>query len=774
MIAEAFGLTFTGPEPFTVQVRNFLRHRQILLVFDNAEHLPGISTLFADLLLHAAGLKLLVTSRARLRLLGEWVVTLSGLPFPEAASDDQDAAAEFSAVQLFLQRARSQGATITSTNLLIANQICHLVDGLPLAIELAASWARMLAFDEILSELHQGLDFLTDTANSLPERQQGLRMVFDYSWNLLAPAEQVALRRLAVFHGRFTIEAAAAVCGELDLTVFGELGTDNLLRRQTRATLALLARLVDASLVRRVVIGESTRFELLGLVQQYAFEQLDRAGERADAELRHASYYAAWLAARAHALRGAGQTTVLAEMIATLPQIRVAWQRAVATHDHQILRRAASALFHFYDMRSWFHEGMLAFGAARTALLPFQHDPQIATTLGMLTWRVAWFSFQEGQQQEARQLFEESITFLRAQSHSSDLPYALSYCAAVCAYLGDYEANRNLTQAALKLAQASGDRYAQAVISTIIGQAAYDQGDYQAAQHWSQQGLMIEQSTGNRWGMSFSLTNLGKIAYVTEADSEARWFFEESLSTRRSLGDIRGAAISQARLGDVALAAGDPALAQQHYTESLYLFRQIGNRWGEISALTSLSRLALARGQLSFGMTSLQDALRLAIETSAVPQIAALLSLAAPIIGRSSPDLAEAINQTIQTPSNAEDYRSISDRVLAWRSDSARPHSDLTLEQALAALPDPAVWTNSRRTQPAIPPEARHAYPAGLTAREVDVLRLVAQGLTDAEVADRLVVSKRTVNSHLTSIYSKLQVNSRSGATRFAVEHGIV
>jgi DNA-binding CsgD family transcriptional regulator len=271
--------------------------------------------------------------------------------------------------------------------------------------------------------------------------------------------------------------------------------------------------------------------------------------------------------------------------------------------------------------------------------------------------------------------------------------------------------------------------------------------------------------------MAFSLTNLGKVAYALGEYAEARWFFEQSLQTRVDLCDTRGVAISYNRLGDAAMALGNQVEAGRRYAQSLALLREIGNQWGMSESLINLGQLAATQSRAAAATRLLQEALRLALDTQSAPQVVTIMAAFAPIVRRAgqvawADELARFVAADLVS---FDSYRPHADRLLNWNAGAtAMP----TLEQAIAEAqaPPPPI----ERAAPPSSASTPAGHPAGLTAREIAVLRLVAQGLTDAQVAEKLVLSPRTVSTHLTSIYGKLQVNSRSAATRFAVENGVV
>jgi predicted ATPase/DNA-binding CsgD family transcriptional regulator len=767
-LVSALGMPLSGSEPPAAQVIHFLREKAMLLLVDNLEHVPGGVAFITSLLQASPALTLVVTSRQRLNMRGEQVIELAGLPFPAAGQAHvPEGLASYDAVNLFVQSAQAlqPDFTLSAETAPAVARICQLVEGLPLCLELAAAWIRVLSCDEIAQEIGRNLDFLTSTMQDLPARQRSLRAVFDYSWKLLSAPEQQALRQLAVFRGSFTREAAAAVLSSKFKVQSSGSNNAELLTLNSEL-LTLLAALVDKSLVRRATGEGLPRYEILELLRQYLAEHLARAGEADAVAARHSAYYCAWMAERTAELRGEQQGAALAAIGDEVEQIRAAWRSAVANGDSAALGAAADSLFHFYDMRSWFHEGAEAFGAASQALADRQ-DAADQLIHGKLVARLAWFTFYLGSLAEAKTLFEQSLVILRRLDARAELVFSLNYLGAVCTYLGDYARTRALCRESLAIAESLGDRYGRAIACNILGQTAYECGDYTEAQAWSQRSFALEQQIGNGWSMAFSLTNLGKVAYALGEYAEARWFFEQSLQTRADLGDTRGVAISYNRLGDAAMALGDPAEAGRRYGQSLALLYEIGNQWGIAESLINLGQLASTQSRDAAATRLLQEALRLALDTQSAPQVVTIMAAFAPIVRRGGQAAwADELAQFVAAePVSFESYRPNADRLLSWNTGAA---TIPTLEQAIREAQAPP------RVVERAAPAAPAGHPAGLTAREIAVLRLVAQGLTDAQVAEKLVLSPRTVSTHLTSIYGKLQVNSRSAATRFAMENGVV
>jgi predicted ATPase/DNA-binding CsgD family transcriptional regulator len=767
-IAQTLDIQESGGRSLGDLVQDWLREKRMLLLLDNFEQVLAGALFLATLLREAPNLKIIVTSRERLNLRGEQMFAVAGLSLPADDRADLAQATEYGALMLFthIASALTPDFELTDAALPAVLRICRLLEGLPLGIELAAPWTRLLSCEEIAQEIAQNLDFLNTSAHDVSARHQSLRAVFMQSWEQLAPAEQHALRRLSIFRSSFTREAAATVCGELrieneDLRNDSGAQSTKILNSQF-SILNLLASLVDKSLVRSIASGgaNTARYEIHEILRQYAAVQLDRAGEASATAERHAGYYLTLLEARTLDLRGPRQLDALAVIGAEIEQMRVAWRWAVARADIAAIGRAIDSLFHFYDMRSWFAEGADMFRAARRALEAGEPSD------GGLVWaralaREGWFTFYLGRQAEARRLLEQSLDRLRSLDARAEMVFALNYLAAVCSYLGEHHRTDALCQESLAIAEALGDSYGQAVACNILGQSIYWRGDHATARQWFQRSLTLGQQLGNRWHLAFSLTYLGNGAYALGEYAEARNLFEQSLRIREETGDARGMAICFNQLGDAAVALREYDQAGERYSQALALFREIGNQWGRASALLNIGRLALMGGRDSDAARALQEALQLAIDTQSLPQALEVFSAFADLLRRNAEAAwaNEVAELATAKPESLAAYRRHVDRLLAWSP------PELTTPAAVDI--GPASVNTTQRV-------AQTVYPAGLTAREVEVLRLVAQGLTDAQVAEQLILSRRTVSTHLTSIYGKLQITSRSAATRFAVENGLV
>jgi predicted ATPase/DNA-binding SARP family transcriptional activator len=654
-IAAALSLSFSGPEAPHTQVLNYLREKELLLVLDNFEHLLASAGFLVELLQQAPGLKMLVTSRARLNVPGEQIIEIGGLGFPNGSNAAQRTDMEhYSALLLFQERAQAVHPRfrIDAEERAVAH-ICQLVDGLPLGIELAASWVRLLPCEEIAREIEANLGFLQSSQRDGPKRHRSLRAVFDHSWNGLTAAEQRVLGQLSVFRGGFDRVAAAQVAD---------------------ATLPLLATLMDNSLVRRASdSGDSApaHYELQEVVRQYAAEKLAALGGTAEPAVRdrHCRYYLTFLHERTADLRGERQSIALAMIDRAIENIRAAWRWAITQGHVVAIGQASDSLFHFYDMRSYFQEGAIAFAQAAARLAERaggEHDAAARLVWGRLLARQGWFTFHLGQQADAKALLEQSLAIIRPLAQAAELLFPLNYLAAVNYYLGAYADARRLCDEGLALSQASGDDYGAAIANNILGQIAYAQGDYPAARRACQQSLAIERASGNRWSMAYSLTNLGTVAYALGEYQEARRRFQESMAIRDALGDARGRALCLNYLGDTAEAQADYAEAMRCYQESLSLFTEIGNQWGMAAALIRLGYNALALAEPAAARAHFQAALQTAMRAQALPSVLDALAGIAAVQSAADPLQALVLSQVVVGhPSTTKET---SDRVAELRA----------------------------------------------------------------------------------------------------------
>lgn len=682
-IATALNLSLDGHAPVREQLGDFLAEKSLLLLLDSFETFAGSATFVGDLLAYAPALKVLATSRVRLDLPGEWVLPLSGLPVSENPEGDPGEAA-----RLFELRARQllPGFAPSSEERVAIHNICALVEGVPLAIELAASWVRVLSCAEIERELRASRALLFDAS---PHRDgapplRPLEPLLDGSWRLLSSAEKYVFRRLAIFPTSFDRAAAEEVTG---------------------ATLSVLRTLIDHSFLRH---DDSDRYEVHTLLRDYGLHRLGEVPlELADARDRHASYYSALLAEWLPALRGTGQQEALAAIRAEIENVRAAWEWSSHSVRLPQLDMALEALFHFYDIRSWFEEGAQRFGAARAALEAWiggggstrpRGDAQAPQRLlGKLLAREGWFLFHQGERERAQALMERSLATLCALGAARDQIFTLNYLAAILYHGGDFARASHLCEEAHCLATRLDDHYGIAIANNIAGQIAFMRGEYGAAEARSQASLAIERALGNRWSMAFSLYNLGNVLVAQGRNEEARQRFEESLTIRRELEDFRGIAHCYSRLGETEERLGELALAAEQHEDSLALFHTIGDHWGEAATRVRLARVALRQGEQKQAEALLRAALDGAAALHALPILmAGLTEWARLLVGRGECErAAQLLLLVCYHPAASRESREAAERLLqpirearpagtwrAWQHQAER----YTVEEVLAGI----------------------------------------------------------------------------------------
>lgn len=611
-IAQAIGVNFAGSAEPRQQLVNVLRHKQALLFLDNMEHLLHGVDLLAEILEQAPEVKLLVTSRERLQLRGEWGFDVQGLPTP--AEEQAQGLENYSAVQLFLQRARRvcvdfEPSEEDNRNIV---HICRLVEGMPLALEFAAAWASVLSCREIAGEIERGLDILATSLRDVPERQRSMHAVFDHSWNLLSAEEQRVLRQLSVFSGGFRREAARVVA-DADLVLLSSLSAKSFLRHTSRG-----------------------RFLIHDLVRQYAAGRLARNPDEEQATCeRHATYYMDFVAGLEDDLKGARQHEALMHMDDEAGNVRRAWRRAVQRGDATNVRKAIRALWYFYDIRGWFQEAQAAFCWAADTLEQRvasgeDLEADVAILHAYIRAQQAWFGLRVGRFEEAEQLLEVSLAVLRAAGAHERLVDALQHAGALQRLMGNYVRSRDLYQEMYHYAAESGDSWNATIAEGDIGLAAQALGDNEEAYKHMAATVVSFRQLGDPRMLAVALHFLGGISRAMESYDEAGRSLRESLALSRSIGDRWIESMTLRELGNVARELGTRQCAACLFKDSLAVAREIGEHWCILQALTCLGDANLALDDLAAAHDAFHEALTMAWEMQALPDVlAALEGLAA-------------------------------------------------------------------------------------------------------------------------------------------------
>ena len=748
-IVQTLGVHEAPGQALQESLRAYLCDRQLLLVLDNFEQILAAAPLVSALLSECRRLKVIVTSRAALRLYGEHEFPVSPLvlPGPERltalGTDSTVSLTEFAAIELFCQRARAVNPNfaLTPTNVTDVTKVCVALDGLPLAIELAAARIKLYSPHALLARLQQRLALLTDGPHDLPARQRMLRDEIAWSYNLLMPDEQAFFRRLAVFVGGFTVEAAPALSADE-----GAQGGE---------VVDAVASLCDKNLLGPVQGPDGEpRFGMLETIREYALEQLAVSGEMEAIRQRHAGYFLVLAEATEREIFGPLRPQVVAQLGAELDNLRAAmtWyqtapRRGEANHAEASMR-LAGALAEFM-MGKYLHSE--ARGWLLTAL---QRSNEPTPARAKALWAAGLMALMQNNYQTAGAELEESVALWREVGDSYGLAVALCELSGVAYFQGQFEAAQRYGEESVALLRTIGNR---PYLMRAVDNLAYALGaryDYATARVLFEEEIALIHQFGAEWNQPNALGGLGWVAGQQGDYTAAYAYLANALAFHRAGGNSWSIAEAINMLGEILQRQRELEQAGTLYREGLLITHEIGDKAGMGYFLHHLGTLAQDQDQLERAACLFAAAANLRRLAGGV--------LYRTFTDRTAPESAIA---AIRTGLGEAAFS------VRWAEGQAMT-LDQAVDYALAmvkASPPASAATGPHPSQPPLP-----ANPAGLTVREVEVLRLLAQGLTYAEIAERLVISQRTVNAHLTSIYGKLGVNSRAAAMRFALDHRLV
>jgi len=615
-IAGVIRFDLSGPLNPEDQLLNYLQKRTMLLLVDNAEHLLEGTKTFTRILERAPGAKFLVTSRERLNLMSEWVFDLHGLPVPPLDTDE--GLEEYSAAKLFLTRVQQAQTAflIQEEDRPVVAQICRILDGNPLGIELAAAWVRILPLGEITAEITHDLDFLTTSARDIPERHRSLRVVFDHSWNLLTPAEQRALRQLSAFQGGFTREAALEI---------------------TDTQLSLLNSLIDKSLLRK---SEPGRFDLHELVRGYAAAHLAKEPEEeASVQEHHSRFFLSLVGEVGMDLHSNRQKEALARLSSELANIRSAWTWAVDHNHIGLLGEAAQSQWYFFELRNYYREAEAMFGHAadvvRRNLVGQQAEiteaerEKHASALGKFLMHQAYFAMRLGQIDEADALCQASISLLRPIDEPEALAHALTYYAVLNWTIGKLDLAWRLLQESLPLSKEHGSPWQIALFTGMLGNLVYERGEYEHSYRLLKEALERSQAIGDPRLIGFISAYLGRTALKLKRTAEVEGVLWEAAQITQESGDRFGYGLILEQLAMVAQAKMDFTSSEQLFEASVDLFREIGDAWYLSKALTSWGDFRQSLGELTQAAELFRQAIRLSLDARAfLTALNALVGLA--------------------------------------------------------------------------------------------------------------------------------------------------
>jgi len=583
-IAQALGVKESGDKPLRDSVAAFLRDKHLLLVLDNFEHVLGAAPVLGVLLQSAARLKVLVSSRIVLHVYGELEYAVQPLPVlePRLLTAGLETVCQCPAVKMFIARSQlvKPDFVLTHETAPAVAEICTRLDGLPLAIELAAARIKVLPPQALLARLESRLKVLTGGARDLPARQQTVRGAIDWSYELLDGAEKELFAWLSVFAGGWTMAAAEAVWSATD--------------DQSLDLLDGLSSLVDKSLVRQEDRGPhgEPRFSMLEMLREYAAERLVASGAWGTARRAHAGYFLALVEEAEPHLTRAEQVEWLARLEDEHDNLRAVLRWALDGGEVALGLRLAGLTGQFWWLRGYLSEAR-GWLEALLASTPAPGAAGVRNDRARALWQAARFADAQGDTKRAEVLAEESRNLYRDLEDSRGLAAALSVLGGVANRQGDYPQALALHEESLALCRALGDSYGVAWSLNNLGIITARQGNYQRALELHEESLGLRRALGDRWGIAASLNNLA-LAVADQGDyARAQALYTESLALRRALGDKSGIAYSLSNLGLIATEQGDYPRAEALHQESLALRRELGDTSGIAISLLSLGWLAV-------------------------------------------------------------------------------------------------------------------------------------------------------------------------------------
>lgn len=735
-IASAFGIRQIGSTPLTELLENYLHSKNLLLLLDNCEHLITACAQLAEQLLHACPqLKILATSREPLAISGETVYQVPTLSLPEPNASSLTQLLNSEAVRLFVERARAvkPDFALTEQNSRPVVYICQRLDGIPLAIELAAARAKLLKVENLATRLDDRFNLLTSGSRTALPRHQTLRATIDWSYALLPEEARVLFRRLAVFTGSFTFEAAEQVCSNEPLS--------------PRAVLDGLARLVDRSLIIADQRYEEERYRMLETIRQYAREKLSESGESERVHNRHLEFFLQMAEEVGPKLHSAEQVIWLNRLEREHDNMRaaIAWSSSIESRDDRALK-LVGALGRFWEMRGYFREGRDYLSAALSKVTV----PGGAAHAKAL-WAAGNLAFEVSDFPTSRSLLEQSVSLYRelGPSERRGLAEALRQLGYTMTEMGNHAMALPLIMEGLGIMRELKDDTGTARALRQLGWAAVRSGDFEHAVQYFEEALHYFRQAGNKYEMSLNLSGLADVRFHQGDYESATVLEQESLKLAREVGYTWRVPASLGSLARIAIREGDLKKAATLLGESVRLRREIGEQGGTAWCLEKFAEIAFIQAHHESSPRRSED-----------------LRRAARLYGASA-TLRASIGSTVDLIDKPEYERHLD----LLRKQLGKVTFDATWAEGQAMTLEQAI---EHALEAAIPREQlmKQAF-GGLTERERQVAGLIAQGKSNREIAEAMTVGVKTVETYVTRILNKLGFDSRVQIATWMTQKGL-
>jgi predicted ATPase/DNA-binding CsgD family transcriptional regulator len=742
-VARAVGVVPAPDAPVEEGLIRQLRPRQTLLLLDNCEHLlPAVADLVGAVLTACPALQVLATSRAPLRVRGEHELVVDPLPLPPAeATPPLASLAANEAVRLFVERARavSPRFTLTEANAAAVAEICRRLDGLPLALELAASRMKLLSPEALLAQMSDRLRLLTGGPRDVPARQRTITAAIAWSYELLSPAQQTLFHRLAVFTGGFALEAAHAVAGD---------------ESDWQAALDDLTALADQSLVRRLDQGDAPRFAMLETIRAFGLERLAASGQERAVRERHASYFLALAEEAEPHLRGPNQHAWLDRLEREHPNLRAAMQTLREGGDRERAVRLAGALGRFWEARGFIAEGRAMLDALLAEASSARPLPA-ATVAKALGWSGTLASIQDDYL-ATRQRYRDAFARYDEAGDGRGAAWALNGLAVQEIMQGHSDRAETPLRDALGRYQALGDDWGVAFTTANLGWIAQLRGELDAAERAFRESLARYRAAGDPEGIAAALSFLGSAAKDRGDTAQARLLLEESVALLRDRGNPLRLAFARLQLGFALQQQGDHDAALRCFQETLVMCRDLGTDLGYAQCFEAMA----------------PDVLAVGFPARAARLLGAAAAIRQAVSSQLTPVETAAVENTL-----AQARIRLGERAFAaaWEAGRTLPIERSVAEALATERATPLSASNIANPDGVVDRiDAAHVQTVGsdLTRRERDVLALLCKRLTDIEIADRLFISPRTASTHVGRILDKLGASNRRDAAAIAARHG--
>jgi predicted ATPase/DNA-binding CsgD family transcriptional regulator len=767
-IADIMRISLRNPDDPRAQLVDDLSGEEALLFLDNFEQLVSAADLLGDIANAAPGVKLLVTSREALNLREERVFPLSGMRFPTKRTEAGELTS-YEAVQLFVDRARrANPAYSPDEDWQGIRAVCGLVQGMPLGIELAASWTKVLPVLEIAAEIERSLDFLATTLRNVPARHRSMRAVFDGSWHLLGDEQRDAMAKLSVLRGSFGHQAAAEIAG---------------------ARLPALSALVDKSLLKALSDGRHQVHEFL---RQYAFERLSEDPEKARAARdSHCAYYARFSGEQLELFKSGQQVEMAVNFERELDNVRAAWDWSVETKRTDDLYLLIQPLAMFCQLRGRYVQAATRLEAAVRSLGDSELSGGVGRTLALALAHLGWFYIRLGRLGEAGSALEACRGIYSELEMSPPSEFATDPVVAlgvIATARGKYAEAQRLGEEALETSERNDNAWDRALAYYVLSRAAYLQGRNEDALERAQQSYDLAQALHHEWFAAYCLLELGNARSALGNLAAAKKDYNESYEIRRRFDDPEGMAIALSHLGDVALAQKSFNEARRLFARSVDLYREIHDKGGLAQSCRGVARAAAAFGDYASARNNFREALQLSAEIRHVPMILALTGNVGEMLLRrgEAEDGKALLNLALHHPRGDFATRTAAEAVLAeggiepaGREGSAGPAeceaAARILSRRLSLTSDPGIaQLLAKTTRGATAPGDASSLPDGLTERELEILKLLARGKSNRDIGEALFITPNTVANHVKNILSKTATSNRTEAAAYARDRALV